>query len=67
MTLTRKPHAKVLQRHQHIREQLAQHIFAERRRAVEVALQLVSQVNESLGRVTKGSEVKGQSAIRLTA
>jgi len=41
-----------------IREQLTQHIVAQRRRAIEVALELVRQVDDSLGRVTKGAEVR---------
>jgi len=50
-----------------IREQLTQHLVAQRRRAIEVALQLVSQVDDSLGRVTKGAEVRiSHAAQRMT-
>ena len=50
-----------------IREQLTQHIVAQRRRAIKVALQLVSQVDDSLGRVTKGAEVRiSHAAQRMT-
>ncbi len=50
-----------------IREQLTHHLVAQRRRAIEVALQLVSQVDDSLGRVTKGAEVRiSHAAQRMT-